>query len=307
MTAKWLKGEGQAMTISFNTDGGSSVGDIKVIEGQKIGELPVPTKDGYDFDGWYANGKKVTEDTVASKNMELTAKWSKQSESDNKPSDNNDNNSTAKYFTVSFNSNGGSKVKSQSVLSGKTASKPANPSRSGYTFAGWTLNGKTYSFSSKVTSNITLVASWTKNSTSTTSFTVTFNSNGGSKVASQTVQSGKLITKPSDPTRDGYKFVGWYIGSTLVNFKSYKVSSNVTLTAKWEQVTLTAVIEKVPNSQAGQILIFIMDGDKKVAGYADIVIGGQTYAGVYIPATGLESNSAEVTSVNNIKNVRLEK
>lgn len=70
---------------------------------------------------------------------------------------------STKKYTVTFDSNGGSSVSSQKVESGKTATKPANPTKEGYTFVEWTLNNKTYNFSSPVTSNITLVASWKAN------------------------------------------------------------------------------------------------------------------------------------------------
>ena len=63
-------------------------------------------------------------------------------------------------YTVSFNSDGGSGVSSQTITHGGTASKPSNPSRSGYSFVNWYLNGSVYNFSSAVTSNITLTASW---------------------------------------------------------------------------------------------------------------------------------------------------
>lgn len=66
-------------------------------------------------------------------------------------------------FTVTFNSDGGSPVGSQSILDGQKATAPANPSKSGYTFVGW-YNGNTkYDFNSAVTSNLTLTAKWNKN------------------------------------------------------------------------------------------------------------------------------------------------
>jgi len=70
---------------------------------------------------------------------------------------------STKKYTVTFDSQGGSSVASQKVVSGKTATKPANPTKEGYTFVEWTLNGKTYNFATPVKSNITLVASWKTN------------------------------------------------------------------------------------------------------------------------------------------------
>lgn len=67
-------------------------------------------------------------------------------------------------------------------------------------------------------------------------YTVTFNSNGGSSVASVTVKKGETVSEPVAPTRSGYLFDGWYISkeySTKFNFKTTKINKNITLYAKW--------------------------------------------------------------------------
>lgn len=69
------------------------------------------------------------------------------------------------YATVKFDGNGGSAVADQVVVSGETATQPTAPTRSGYTFSGWTLNGSAYNFATPVTADITLAAQWTQNST----------------------------------------------------------------------------------------------------------------------------------------------
>lgn len=66
----------------------------------------------------------------------------------------------SKKFTVTFNSNGGSSVQSVEVKKGKTVEKPVDPTREGFEFVEWTLDNASYDFSSKVTSDITLVAKW---------------------------------------------------------------------------------------------------------------------------------------------------
>ncbi len=63
-------------------------------------------------------------------------------------------------YTVTFNSNGGNEVASQTMFEGRTASKPADPTKDGYTFVKWQLNGSDYNFSNPVTENITLDAVW---------------------------------------------------------------------------------------------------------------------------------------------------
>ena len=68
--------------------------------------------------------------------------------------------------------------------------------------------------------------------------TVTFNSNGGSSVASQGMLVGGTATQPDDPTRDGYRFDGWYSNEGLTtpyNF-STAVNASITLYAKWTAI-----------------------------------------------------------------------
>ena len=65
-------------------------------------------------------------------------------------------------YTVTFNSNGGSSVASQTVNYNEKATQPNNPTREGYTFVGWQLNGNTYDFNIVVNGNITLTAVWDK-------------------------------------------------------------------------------------------------------------------------------------------------
>ena len=72
----------------------------------------------------------------------------------------------------------------------------------------------------------------------TTDCTVSFETNGGSRVPEQIVQYGETVKRPDDPIRDGYRLVGWYTDIDLRNpwdFDTDKVQGNMTLYAKWEQ------------------------------------------------------------------------
>jgi len=144
-----------------------------------------------------------------------------------------------KTYTISFDSNGGSSVAGQTVKTGETATRPANPTRSGYTFDYWYSNSgltTAYNFSTPVTRNITLYAKW--NSVSATTYTVTFESNGGSYIATQTVNSGSTVNRPTDPIRNGFMLDNWYSDSGLTTVYSFStpVTRNITLYAKWNVV-----------------------------------------------------------------------
>ena len=135
---------------------------------------------------------------------------------------------TANY-TVTFDTDGGSEVKSQTVAYGGQAAVPAAPAKPGYTFAGWYLDGKAYDFDAPVTENLTLTANWTVNR-----YTITFDTDGGSAIAPITQDYGTAVTAPADPTRTGYTFAGWTpaIPETMP-------AEDLTIKAKWTVNTYT--------------------------------------------------------------------
>ena len=72
---------------------------------------------------------------------------------------------------------------------------------------------------------------------------MSFNSNGGSAVSSQSIYYGSLVTQPTAPTRTGHTFAGWYKESALTNawnFSSDVVTGNTTLYAKWTEILVSA-------------------------------------------------------------------
>ncbi len=140
-------------------------------------------------------------------------------------------------YTVTFDSQGGSSVASVTVNANSTVAKPADPTKEGYTFKGWNNGSSAWNFSNPVTSNLTLVAQWEEIVEPT--FTVTFDANGGSAVASITVDKDALITEPAAPTKEGYTFAGWKNGSKAWNFATDKVTSDITLKADWTAVSYT--------------------------------------------------------------------
>ena len=137
-------------------------------------------------------------------------------------------------YTVTFDSYGGTPVPpAQEVEYGLTATKPADPTLKGYTFAFWYLgedeqNATAYDFNTPVTENITLTAKWNINK-----YTVAFNTDGGTPVPpAQEVEYGLTATEPAAPEKTGYTFDGWYLGDEKYDF-SAAVEQNITLTAKW--------------------------------------------------------------------------
>ena len=147
-------------------------------------------------------------------------------------------------FTVSFEMNGGSATASQSVVNGKYAAKPADPTRDGFIFVGWYADAAfttPYSFVSEpVLKNTTVYARWSEKTVSGVEYTVKLNANyeGAQALADATTRGGKLFDLPA-LERDGYTFGGWWFGSDNGNKLSHKyeadtvLSANDTLYALW--------------------------------------------------------------------------
>lgn len=111
------------------------------------------------------------------------------------------------------------------------------------------------------TTNTTTTKKTTTTTTEAKKYTVKFDSNGGSKVSSKEVTSGSKVTKPSNPTRTGYKFGGWTLNNKAYDFNS-KVTSNITLVAKWTAKTYTVKVSSVDEYSPARILSVYEDGSK---------------------------------------------
>ena len=133
-------------------------------------------------------------------------------------------------YTVSFNTAGGSAIATQYIEEDSNAVEPATiPTRVGYTFDGWN-----YNFNNPIKESRTITASWTAKT-----YTVTFNSNGGSSVANKTATYGQAFTLPTT-TRTGYTFDGWYYnGTKITSGNLWQIHENdlaVELTARWTAI-----------------------------------------------------------------------
>ncbi|GLC87627.1 InlB B-repeat-containing protein [Lysinibacillus piscis] len=178
------------------------------------------TKTGFTFNGWntqadgngtnYAIGSSYIMGMV---DAILYAKWERA------------------LYQVTFHTNGGTAVAEQSIVYEGMVNEPAEPTRAGSTFTGWYTAADTkWDFmNDKVTDEITLYAKWTKNN-----YKVTFNVDGGTETAEQTIAYEGTVNEPSAPIRIGHTFAGWYTAAdTKWDFTNDKVTDEITLYAKW--------------------------------------------------------------------------
>ena len=151
------------------------------------------------------------------------------------------------FYKVTFNDGNGNDIKVEEVEKGKSATAPANPTRSGYTFKGWDKDF------SKVERNMTVTAKWAKNAApekkdeakpdnkpeptptpeptpepEVKTYKVTFDDGQGNTLKTEDVEEGKAATAPEDPTRDGYTFDGW-------DKDFSNVTSDMSVSAKWKE------------------------------------------------------------------------
>lgn len=197
LTARWA----QAFTVKFDTNGHGHAtvpADQTVELNGKATKPADPTAEGYVFRGWYTTAACTTEfdfNTPIAADTTLYAKWDE-------------------IYTVTFNVGGhGTAPAPQKVENGGKATKPENPTAKGWRFDDWYTDEKCtarYDFDKAVTANTTLYAKWTQ------LFTLTFETNGGTKIDSVEAPDGSLVYLGSyKPTKSGYYFVGWYTDKNL--------------------------------------------------------------------------------------------
>ena len=193
-TATWQINQ---YTITFDSNGGSEVDAITQDYNTAVTPPAAPTKTGYTFAGW----NQAVPATIPAENVTLTAQW------------------TINQYTITFNTGGGSEVAAITQDYASAVTAPAAPTKTGYTFKGWTPD-----VPMKIPAeNVTVTAQWQINQ-----YTITFNTDGGTNVAAITQDYGTAVTAPAAPTKTGYTFAGWTpaVPATIP-------AENMTLTAQW--------------------------------------------------------------------------
>ena len=164
---------------------------------------------------------------------------------------------------------GDSEYAKQVLPSGTLATRPDAPAATpGYTFGGWNkADGTAWDYASdKVTDNITLYAKWAANT-----YTITFDTAGGSEIAPITQEYGTHITSPANPTREGYTFKGWdkEIPETMP-------AENITVKAQWEINQYTIAFDTAGGSAVAPIT---QNYGTAIAAPADPTREGYTFIG----------------------------
>lgn len=212
-------------------DGEAELTDLacNVEENGKITKPADPVKEGYIFDAWYKestfDNKWDFENDIVAADTKLYAKFLPEAE-------------VTKY-TVTFKYDENTVINTVTVKEGNSVGEPENPVKDGYQFDGWYTDVNCtdkYDFNTVVSADLTLYAKWLAK------YTVSFDTDGGSTVESQTVVTGNKATKPAvNPTKKGYNFVGWYTDNTYTtefDFENTIITDNTTIYAKFEDTSI---------------------------------------------------------------------
>lgn len=227
-------------TITFvNYDGETVLSTIEVSDGttpEYNGQTPMhPDQNGYRYS---FNNTWSPEIMAASGPQTYIAQYSK----------------TAIEYTITYeNTKDASISESDKKYTVENAVTLPVLEKGGFTFGGWYTNeacteGKTTKIETGTTGDKIFYAKWMINE-----YTVTFDSNGGSTVANATVEHGETVTEPSAPTREGYHFAGWQLGSEAYDF-TMPVTGDIKLIAQWT-INSYAISVDTPTAEKGTITV----------------------------------------------------
>ena len=218
--AKWY----YTGTVTFETNGGSTIEPITQEYGTVLNAPEDPDREHYIFAGWYSDEDLQTEyvfGTMPDVDFTLYAKW------------------TAVEYNITYVLNGGENGLNPDVYTVESAFDFAPATKTGYTFVAWyTLPDFTSAPVSSIVAgtfgNMTLYANYSINS-----YTISFDSAGGSAVTSITQEYNTAVSAPAAPSRNGYSFNGWLTEEGEAFVFDRIPAYDVALTADWELIEYT--------------------------------------------------------------------
>ena len=232
-----------AYTVAFLSDG-ENTAPPQIRANAPAARPADPTKEEHHFDGWYKGEEKWNFADAVTEALTLTAKW------------------TANRYTITFKpENGGEDI----IITqdyGTAITAPANPTKTGYTFAGWDREIPT----AMPAGDMTITARWTVNQ-----YTITFKPENGGEDIIITQDYGTAITAPANPTKTGYTFAGWDR-----EIPTAMPAGDMTITARWtvNQYTITFKPEN-----GGEDIIITQNYGTAITAPANPTKTGYTFAG----------------------------
>lgn len=228
--ARYTKNEYKiTYNLNYSTDN-----NVEVVNFSNVNEisLMVPTREGYEFLGWYQDGQLVT--NLEERDYNLVAEWER-------------THYIIKYIIDDETTN------TQLLEIGDSLPTLSTPSREGYRFLGWYIDEDKLTEGIIVNTDITITARW-----EIKTYNVRFISYTNDAIPLQKVEYGKLVAQPKTPIKEGYTFLGWINIIDYFDFNT-PVTENLQLIAKWEmnEDTIESYIQSlIPNPLTENIPIF---------------------------------------------------
>ncbi|MGD9679352.1 MAG: leucine-rich repeat protein, partial [Vulcanibacillus sp.] len=222
--AKWTPTFTNLITITFDSNGGSTIEPIQVETDSIVSAPSAPIKNDYLFMGWFLD-TELTQvfsfETPVQTNIILYAKWEPLS---------------ANMFTIQFVTNGGTYVSPIHVEANILASEPTPPTKSDFQFGGWYLDNQLsqpFSFTTFIQENITLYAKWIQ--LNVPLCTIQFITDGGSFISPIQVPINSIANAPTPPTKAKHQFLGWYLDTEFLYQFDFNdpITTHITLYARW--------------------------------------------------------------------------
>ena len=232
-TAAWNANQ---YIINYNGAGGTlSKTSDKVTYGGNIPAMPSASRAGYTFTGWTWSGYSGSGAYTYVGNSTATANWK------------------ANQYKINYDANGGQvSPASNGVTYGQPCPTAPTPTRTGYTFAGWT--GGTYTGTYQTAGDTTVKAAWKANT-----YTISFNTDGGSQVDDLSATYDSNVTLPGAPAKEDYEFTGWsdgvntyQAGAVVKNLTSVQ-DGKVTFKAVWIPSTFTIRFQTNGGSEVSDV------------------------------------------------------
>ena len=211
-------------TVTFETNGGTTIDPITQEYGTVL-EAPIdPTREHYTFVGWYSDMELQNEyvfSTMPDMDFTLYAKWE------------------AVEYGIAYVLNGGENGDNPDVYTVESAFELADATKTGYTFVAWYIapdftSAPVSSIAAGTFGDMTLYANYSINS-----YTISFDSAGGSAVTSITQEYDTAVSAPEAPSRNGYRFSGWLTEESEIFLFERIPAYDITLTADWELIEYT--------------------------------------------------------------------
>ena len=198
-------------TVSFN------YGEQVKTQTVKEGELAVkpekdPKLDKHKFLGWFVGETLYDFSLPVEKDIVLMAKFEKI------------------RVIISYDLDGGSGLAETEINKGSIPQKPKNPTKLGYDFIGWSINGVSYNFDTPINEDTTIKANYS----ATVYVRVSFDTDGGNDIKTEYIKSGSKLSNIPTPVKEGYTFKYWSYNGQVFD-KEMVIDKNINLLAIYEK------------------------------------------------------------------------